>query len=167
MTGSAERHPGGTLPLPLADIAEVIDEKYNSIVQAVKSDANFKLLPSHHPARQLLSISTQLSVDKLGEEDVIMLDGSRILVPRGARKNIIKELHRAHSGLTKIYKTAKQLYFWSHMKEEIRKEIDASQYCHEDIPAQARPTLNNLLPYAALYLMLHVASDLFDQHRDT
>ena len=80
----------------LASIADAIDEKYNAIVQAGKSDTNFKLLPSHHPVRQLLSISTQLSIDKLGEQDVIMLDGSRILVPRDARKNIIKELHGAH-----------------------------------------------------------------------
>ena len=38
----------------LASIADAID-KYNSIMQAVKSDTNFKLLPSHHPSRQLLS----------------------------------------------------------------------------------------------------------------
>ena len=94
-------------------------------MQAIKTDAEFEHLPSHHPAQQLLSISTQLSLDKLGEADVIMLDGSRIVVPRGARKNIIKELHHAHLGLTKTYKTAKQLYFWPNMKEELRKEIDA------------------------------------------
>ena len=87
----------------LANIEEAIDENYNAIVQAIKTDPEFKHLPSHHPARQLLSISTQLSIDKLGETDMIMLDGSRILVPRGARKNIIKELHRAHSGLTKTF----------------------------------------------------------------
>ena len=53
------------------------------------------------------------------------------------------------------------------MKEEIRMEIDACQYCQEDRPAQARPTLNNLLPSASLYPMLHVASDLFNLHGDT
>ena len=52
----------------LADIAEAIDDKYNSILQAVKSDANFKLLPSHHPARQLLSISTQLAQHERGDQ---------------------------------------------------------------------------------------------------
>ena len=53
------------------------------------------------------------------------------------------------------------------MKEENRKEIDACQYCQEDRPAQARPTLSNLLPSASLYPILHVASDLFDLHGDT
>ena len=68
------------------------------------TDANFKQLLSHHPARQLLSISTQLSIEKLGETEVLMLDGNRILVPKGARKNIIRELHCAPSGLTKTFK---------------------------------------------------------------
>ena len=74
----------------LASIADAIDKKYNLIVQAVKSDTNFKLLLSHHPARQLLSICTQLSIDKLGGKDVIMQDGSRILVPREARKKSLR-----------------------------------------------------------------------------
>ena len=64
-----------------------------------------------------------------------MLDGRRILVPKGARKNIIRELHRAHSGLTKTFKMAKQLYFWPNMKEELWKAIDTYQHCQEDRPA--------------------------------
>ena len=79
---------------------------------ANKTDTNFKQLLGHHPARKLLSISKQLSIEKLGETDVIMLDWRRILDPKGARKNIIRELLHAHSGLTKTFKTAKQLYFW-------------------------------------------------------
>ena len=103
----------------LSDIEEAIDENYNAIVQAIKTDANFKNLPGHHPARKLLSI------EKLGETDVIKLNSRRILVPKEARRNIIKELHRAHSGLTKTFKTAKQLYLWPNMKEELCKAIDA------------------------------------------
>ena len=135
-------------------------------MQAIKTDANFKQLLSHHPARQLLSISTQLSIEKLGETEVIMLDGNRILVPKGARKNIIRELHRAPSGLTKTFKTAKQLNIWPNMKEELRKAIDKCQHCQEDRPAQARPTLNGLLPSASSQPMLHVASDPFDLNGD-
>ena len=71
----------------LADIEEAIDENYNAIVHAIKTDANFKQLLSHPIARKLLRISTQLSIEKLGETDVIMLDGRRILVPKGAWKN--------------------------------------------------------------------------------
>ena len=80
-------------------------------------DANFKQLPGHHPARKLLNVCNQLIIAKLGDTDVIMLDGKRIVVPKGASRNIIKELHRAHLDITKTFKTARQLYFWPNMKE--------------------------------------------------
>ena len=105
----------------LMDIKEAIDKHYNAIVQSIKSYAIFMRLPGHHPARKLLNVCDQLSIEKLGETDVIMLDGRRIVVPKGTRRNIIKELHRAHSGTTKTFKTARQLYFWPNMKEELRK----------------------------------------------
>ena len=58
----------------LFDIEEAIDEHYNAIVQAIKTDANFKKLTRHLPVHKLLSISNQLSTEKQGETDVIMLD---------------------------------------------------------------------------------------------
>ena len=91
----------------LTDIEEAIDEYYNAILLAIKSDANFKQLPGHHPACKLLNICDQLYIAKLGEMDVIMLYGRRIVVPKGARRNVIKELHHAHSGMTKTFKTAR------------------------------------------------------------
>ena len=95
-----------------------------------------------------------------------MLDGRRILVPKGARRKIIEELHRAHSGLTKTLKTARQLCFWLNVKEELRKAIDPCQHNQEDRPAQARQTLKGLLPPASVQPMLHVATDLFDLYGD-
>ena len=71
----------------LMDIEEAIDEHYNTIVLAIKPAANFKQLPGHHPARKLLNVCDQLSLAKLGETDVKMLDGRRIVVPKGARQN--------------------------------------------------------------------------------
>ena len=96
-----------------------------------------------------------------------MLNGRRIMVPKGARRNIIKELHRAHSGMTKTFKTAGQLYFWTNMKEELRKAIDACQHCQEDRPTKARPILNGLLPSASTQPTLYLATNLFDLHGDT
>ena len=70
---------------------------------AIKTDANFKQLPGHHPAHKLLNVCDQLSIAKLGETDVIMLDGRRIVVPK-------------EQGET----------------EELREAIDACQNCQED-----------------------------------
>ena len=73
----------------LMDIEQAIDDHYNVIVLvlAIKSDANFKQLPGHPTACKLLNVCDQLSIAKLGQTDVIILDSRRIVVPKGAQKN--------------------------------------------------------------------------------
>ena len=99
----------------LTDIEEAIDEHYSAIVLA-----NFKQLPGHHPANKPLNVCDQLSIAKLGETEVIMLDGRMIVVPKGARRNIIAELHRAHSGMTKSFKTAKIIFLAEHERGAVQ-----------------------------------------------
>ena len=84
----------------LTDIEQAIDKHYNAIVLEINSDANFKQLPGPHPVGKMLNVCNQLSIAKLGQTDVIILDGRRIVVPKGAWTSIIHELHRAHSGMT-------------------------------------------------------------------
>ena len=61
-----------------------------------------------------------------------MLDSTRIIVPPNAVEKIMKELHRAHSDVDKMYKTAVQLYFWPGMKKIIKQAVDSRTACRED-----------------------------------
>ena len=58
----------------------------------------------------MLSISEQE-----GGTLLIIKDRAKIVVA----KQKIAELHRAHSGISKTYATAWQLYYWPHMKNDI------------------------------------------------
>ena len=106
-------------------------------------------LPAGHPARGYKDIADLISISNYGKSDIAMLNGKRIIVPFPARQIIIKELHRSHSGLTKTFKTASQLYFWPGMKNELRQTIDTCTVCGEDRPAQPRPTGNCFPPSKA------------------
>ena len=56
----------------LTDIEEAIDKHYNANVLAIKSDANFKQLPGHHPARKLRGVyQTKLSRPYCAKNKVI------------------------------------------------------------------------------------------------
>ena len=44
-----------------------------------------------------------------------------MLIPTGAQDEILKELHRSHSGILKTYTTAAQLYYWPGMKNSIKQ----------------------------------------------
>ena len=74
----------------------------------------------------------------------------------------MKELHRAHSKIEKMYKTAVQLYFWPGMKNTIKQAVDSCAACREDRPAQARPTVKINAPSEAAETMRNVGTDLFD-----
>ena len=54
----------------------------------------------------------------------MLKDSQKIVVPKGAQDEILKELHRLHSGILKIYTTAVQLYYWPGMKNSIKQMIE-------------------------------------------
>ena len=53
----------------------------------------------------------------------MLKDSQKIVVPKGAQDEILKELHRLHSGILKTYTTATQLYYWPGMKNSIKQMI--------------------------------------------
>ena len=61
----------------------------------------------------------------MGTTDVAMLHSTRIILPPNTVDKIMRELHRAHSGIEKMYKTAVQLYFWPGMKNTIKQAVDS------------------------------------------
>ena len=110
------------------DIIQHIDEDYKLIADAVESDQNWKKISRQHPANQYKGIMHRLTIHRTGQlkqDKVILLDRTRIVIPVTAREGILRSLHTAHSGMTKTYKTARQLYYWPGMKANIASSIDA------------------------------------------
>ena len=91
-----------------------------------------------------------------------MKDRAKIGIPKPARSRIIAELHRAHSGISKTYATARQLYYWPHMKNGIEQAIAASALCQADRPMQPRPTASGTDPSSVARPMDEIGTDLFD-----
>ena len=59
----------------------------------------------------------------------MLKDSQKIVVPRGAQDEILKKLHRSHSGILKNYTTAAQLYYWPGMKNSIKQMIESCGSC--------------------------------------
>ena len=137
-------------------------QEYTQLIEATLQGKEFSKLPLTHPARAYKSIADRISISTTGTTDDTMLDSTRIIVPPNSIQSIMKELHRAHSGIEKMYKTAVQLYFWPGMKSTIKQAVDSCAACREDKPTQARPTANITPPSEAAEPMKHVGTDLFD-----
>ena len=115
-------------------------EEYIQLIKATLQGKEFGKLPLTHPARAYKIIADRISISTTGTAEVAMLDSTRIIIPPNAVGNIMKELHRAHSGIEKMYKTAEHLYFWPGMKNTIKQAVDNCTACREDRPAQVCPT---------------------------
>ena len=62
----------------------------------------------------------------------------KIVVPKEARKAVLESLHVQHTGVTKTWKNAQQLYLWPGMKNEIAQTIGNCQECIKLLPSQQK-----------------------------
>ena len=102
------------------------------------------------PLHEYASVLNILSIAEPEKGTLLLMKGrAKIVIPKPARSKIIKELHRAHSGINKTYTTARQPYYWPHMKNDIEQAIAACSLCQADWPTQAgqRP----VVPILALW----------------
>ena len=64
----------------------------------LRYNTDFSQLPNDHPARAYKNIQNRLSIDRNKQGNEVMLkDSQKIVVPRGAQDEILKELHRSQS----------------------------------------------------------------------
>ena len=61
----------------------------------------------------------QLCIETYQGEEVLVLDGCRLVVPAYKRDAILALLHTGQSGIAKTYRTATQLYYWPSMRKDI------------------------------------------------
>ena len=93
---------------------------------------------------------------------MVVLDSTRLVIPTSSQKTVLAELHRAHSGMTKTYATATQLYYWPGMKNCIRTFLSKCATCQKFSASQARTPVTGTAPSAAKFPMNNLGMDLFD-----
>ena len=116
------------------------DIEYQRQISALKAAANPTHLEDNHPAQHFQEKWHKLSTVPLeeNEEPLIIKNGKQIVIPKTARKELLRLLHRGHSGISKSYLTAKELYRWPNMKSDITNHVTAYSACTDDLPAQPR-----------------------------
>ena len=92
------------------------------------------------------------------DDGIIMIDGSRIYIPSGARKDILHQLHKGHCGYGKTLQTAWKLYYWPSMKYDIRSLIDNCEKCQQLLPSKP---VEPFIATKAEFPMDMISTDLF------
>ena len=141
----------------LSDVAN--DPEYAALRTALKNDINPKNLSHDHPAKAFANVWSQLSLLDNSEKSLIILDDHRIVIPKPARKLILRLLHVPHAGLSKTRTAASKLYYWPGMNSDLKNAIESCDACTTHLPSQAKEPL---IPTTADSPMSQVACDLFD-----
>ena len=68
----------------------------------------------------------------------MVMDGHKIVVPHGARKNILQLLHVPHMATARTRKAAAKRYFWVGMADEVKKMCEGCQSCRERGPSKKK-----------------------------
>jgi hypothetical protein len=154
--GAAMCHAISTDPnlSPLFEAA-AIDHDYEAVKQALLDGRVPKQFPPAHPARQYSSVWSDLSVY---DDGLIVLDGSRIVIPETERGRILELLHLPHNGQTKTKVAARQLYYWPTMNNEITLMVERCEPCRHFLPSIGDEPL---ILTEASGPMAKVGSDLF------
>jgi hypothetical protein len=89
----------------------------------------------------------------------IVLFGKRIVIPKAARKNVLKKLHAAHQGIVRTNRRARQTVYWPGITNEITTLLSTCSTCQEHFPSsQQEPMMSDPLP---THVFEDVSADLF------
>ena len=95
---------------PLFEAAD--DSAYQLVVTAVRSGIKLDDLHKDHPAQIFKSVWDDISVIDEKDKPLLILNDTRIIVPKNARKEILRKLHTAHNGTATSTRTASSCYYW-------------------------------------------------------
>ena len=96
-------------------IIDNIDENYECLIEDIKKDKISAKTGKtmKHNSDTYASDRCYMSLKDYEGHTLVMYNATRIVIPTKARKYIANQLHAAHSGITKMMKTATQLYYLS------------------------------------------------------
>ena len=70
------------------------------------------------------------------DDILLVLNDSRLIVPKQCRVKVLENLHSSHSGISKTKQLAKTLYYWPGMTAQITQLIQDCDECQSLRPLQ-------------------------------
>ena len=88
-----------------------------------------KETPGTHPVRALASLMDEVGVEETAQGPIIVVGGSRVMVPRAERKKLLEIIHETHLGEGAMVATARRIWWWPSMANQIRQLYRNCQVC--------------------------------------
>ena len=101
-----------------------------NMLQDVENKTQFKFLPDDSELRLIRDALPHLGIVQLDSgERLIVKDGTEVLIPRAARKNLISVLHLTQLAVDSMLLQCKSRIFWPGMKKDLEACYRECQEC--------------------------------------
>uniref|UniRef100_A0A3Q2QUM5 Gypsy retrotransposon integrase-like protein 1 n=1 Tax=Fundulus heteroclitus TaxID=8078 RepID=A0A3Q2QUM5_FUNHE len=118
------------------------DEHLQVLIRYIKNEWPEHIQHTQSSAREYFPVRNELSV-----HDVLVLRGSRIVIPGSMRTEMLERIHDGHQGLNKCRMRANTSVWWPGLASQITHKVENCMYCREHRRAQNRePLLSTPLP---------------------
>ena len=138
----------------LSIVKQHIDSDYRQFAKDVTSGSMIsKMSPFYATMKDRLSV----------QDDIVLLDAKRIVLPKDCIRPILKRLHEGHPGQEKSLRLASSLFYWPGFTNDVKTFVSSCSECFRKLPSQKQNPCITEPPSAAFGApMAHVGVDLFD-----
>ena len=146
-----------SLPDPYLDalrLAAKDDIAYQDLLQTIQAGFPSTSDKCHPNVRPFWNVRDCLSLD-----NGIALLGTRLIIPKSKRSDVLQRLHDSHQGIERTKRRARQTVYWPGINSDITNVVQACSRCQLFMPSQAQEPLTN--EAAAVRPFEDVSSDLF------
>ena len=96
------------------------------------------------------SLSNLEALPNLEKNGLIVLDASKLFIPKIARQDILDKLHSGHTGINKTLNLARHHFWWKNMTQDIKNHISLCTVCTDFSPkVKASPMISTYPKTAA------------------
>lgn len=150
--------------LSINAISENLPILFETIVKDQENDDVLKLVKKYviegFPAKCSPEIEQYKKIkNSLGIEHNAVFFNDRVIIPKGARKNILYFLHQSHQGIVLMKKLARSLIYWPGLDKDIEAWIEGCRVC-QGFNVKGQKKVVSKWP-AATYPMERIHIDFF------
>ena len=132
---------------------------------AVNKGRPCKSLPKEDEAHKMGGEWSSLSL--LDGTKLLVVDGTRIYIPKAARERVMESIHTSHGKGPAMVSMLRLSYFWPRMHQECLEHAKVCDTCLDFRKAKARAEgIQHSEVISNLNLMDQVSTDLLEIHED-
>ena len=102
------------------------DKDYQAVIKLLKANLSPATVKDDHPAKLYTNVWHSLSY----YEGLIVKEGSRLVIPKACRKDILQKAHKSHCGMAKTKMLLNELYYWPGINCDAKNMIESCSECN-------------------------------------